>query len=44
MQYNHYYKHLGVDKKAKEADIKKAYRKMARKACGQAKRIDAPKT
>lgn len=31
MQYNDYYKTLGVDKKAKEADIKKAYRKMARK-------------
>jgi len=31
MQYKDYYKILGVDKNAKEADIKKAYRKLARK-------------
>jgi curved DNA-binding protein len=31
MQYKDYYKILGIDKKATEADIKKAYRKLARK-------------
>jgi len=31
MQYKDYYKILGVDKKATGADIKKAYRKLARK-------------
>lgn len=31
MQYKDYYKILGVDKKATDADIKKAYRKLARK-------------
>ncbi len=31
MQYNDYYKILDVDKKARVADIKKAYRKLARK-------------
>ncbi|MDW5288670.1 DnaJ C-terminal domain-containing protein [Formosa sp. PL04] len=31
MDYIDYYKILGIDKSAKEADIKKAYRKMARK-------------
>lgn len=31
MQYKDYYKILGVDKKATVADIKKAYRKLARK-------------
>ena len=31
MDYIDYYKVLGIDKSAKEADIKKAYRKMARK-------------
>ena len=31
MDFVDYYKTLGIDKKAKEADIKKAYRKLARK-------------
>ena len=31
MAFIDYYKVLGVDKKATEAEIKKAYRKMARK-------------
>lgn len=31
MKYKDYYKILGVDKKASEGDIKKAYRKLARK-------------
>lgn len=31
MQYQDYYKILGVDKSASESDIKKAYRKLARK-------------
>ena len=30
MDYKDYYKILGVDKKASEKDIKKAYRKLAR--------------
>src|SRR5512136_2044661 len=31
MEYQDYYKTLGVEKKASEAQIKKAYRKLARK-------------
>ncbi len=31
MEFIDYYKILGVDKKASEDDIKKAYRKLARK-------------
>ncbi|MGB5322866.1 DnaJ domain-containing protein, partial [Lutimonas sp.] len=31
MDFIDYYKILGIDKKASEADIKKAYRKLARK-------------
>ncbi|HOU24865.1 MAG TPA: DnaJ domain-containing protein, partial [Anaerolineae bacterium] len=30
MEYKDYYKILGVDKNATQADIKKAYRKLAR--------------
>src|SRR4026208_807064 len=30
MEYKDYYKTLGIDKKATEAEIKKAYRKLAR--------------
>jgi curved DNA-binding protein len=31
MEYKDYYKTLGLDKTAKEADIKSAYRRLARK-------------